>query len=396
MLYDNEAGTGRPISASFVESDGTANTTANSYASFYANNVEGISGAYGVVVPNTNANGIRRIEQRTLSSGSLVGCAATDADGVWAGGANTVNPTGGTTALVITSTDAPLGGNFTITASAGANGSISPNGVTSVACGNNQSYTITANACYQIANVLVDGVSQGAINSYTFTNVAATHTISATFSPITYTITASAGANGSIAPGGNVSVNCGTNQSFNISPASCYQIADVIVDGVSQGAIASYTFNNVVANHTISATFSQIVYTINASAGANGSVSPNGAVSVNCGANQTFNITPASCYDIEDVVVDGVSQGAIPSYTFNNVTTDHTIAASFIDNFVTPTISLDVFPGSTICSGTNVTFTANISNGGTNPNYEFFLNNVSVQSGSSNSYSSSTLSEEIL
>lgn len=109
LLYDNETGTGRPIAATYVESDGTANTNANSFPTFYETNVDGIAGAYAVIIPNTLSNGIRRIEQRQLSDGTLSGCAATDADGIWPSGANTVNPTGGiTTIRVITSTDAPL------------------------------------------------------------------------------------------------------------------------------------------------------------------------------------------------------------------------------------------------------------------------------------------------
>jgi hypothetical protein len=77
---------------------------------------------------------------------------------------------------------------YSITASAGSNGSISPNGVTNVIAGLNQVYTMTPDTCYQIADVVVDGVSQGAITSYTFTNVTTTHAISATFisSSITY------------------------------------------------------------------------------------------------------------------------------------------------------------------------------------------------------------------
>src|SRR5205085_4925854 len=96
------------------------------------------------------------------------------------------------------------------------------------------------------------------------------------------------GAGGSISPNGAVSVNCGASQSFTISADPCYSIADVLVDGVSQGAIASYTFNNVTANHTIAASFTLNTYTITASAGAGGSISPSGAVSVNCGASQSF------------------------------------------------------------------------------------------------------------
>jgi hypothetical protein len=71
----------------------------------------------------------------------------------------------------------------------------------------------------------------------------------------TYTITASAGANGSISPSGSVVVNQGANQTFTITPNSGYQVSTVTVDGASVGAVTSYTFSNVQANHTISATF---------------------------------------------------------------------------------------------------------------------------------------------
>lgn len=100
VLYDNTTGTGRPISASFTEDDGTANTTANSYSSFYNTNVNTIAGAYGVVIPNDNANGIKRIEFKKTSDNSLI-YSVTDNDGTWSGTANTVNPTGGTTAISI-------------------------------------------------------------------------------------------------------------------------------------------------------------------------------------------------------------------------------------------------------------------------------------------------------
>jgi hypothetical protein len=73
-----------------------------------------------------------------------------------------------------------------------------------------------------------------------------------------YTINASAGSGGTIAPSGLVAVSAGTNQTFTISPSTGYVIADVTVNGVSQGAIASYTFTNVITNHTIVATFSTV------------------------------------------------------------------------------------------------------------------------------------------
>jgi hypothetical protein len=73
---------------------------------------------------------------------------------------------------------------FTITATAGSNGSISPSGAVQVFGGSNQSYSITANAGYCVSDVLVNGSSVGAVSSYTFTNVQANHTISVTFAPL--------------------------------------------------------------------------------------------------------------------------------------------------------------------------------------------------------------------
>src|SRR5206468_1916546 len=155
---------------------------------------------------------------------------------------------------------------------------------------------------------------------YTFTNVTAAHTIAASFTLNTYTIAASAGTGGAISPSGNTSVNCGANQTFTITPDGCHTIANVLVDGVSVGAVASYTFTNVTAAHTIAASFTLNAYTIAATAGSGGAMSPSGNTSVNCGANQTFTITPDAHYHVADVLVDGASVGAVTSFTFSNVT----------------------------------------------------------------------------
>src|SRR5207237_636820 len=112
---------------------------------------------------------------------------------------------------------------------------------------------------------------------------------------------------------------------------------DVLVDGSSVGAVGTYTFSNVTANHTIAASFTVAVETITATAGTGGDISPSGAVSVNCGSNQTFTITPDGCHHINDVLVDGVSVGAVASYTFNSVTANHTIEAKFAVAFKPPT-----------------------------------------------------------
>lgn len=70
-----------------------------------------------------------------------------------------------------------------------------------------------------------------------------------------YVITATAGANGTISPSGDVAVNEGASQSFTITPNSGYAIQDVTVDGSTVGAVSTYTFPNVTGPHTITASF---------------------------------------------------------------------------------------------------------------------------------------------
>jgi hypothetical protein len=103
FLYDNTTGSNRPISGTFIESDGTDNTVANSYTSFYAASVNAVSGAFGSIIPNNLASGIQRVEIRSLTDATIIN-SATDADGLWPSGANTVNVKGGTTEVILDAT----------------------------------------------------------------------------------------------------------------------------------------------------------------------------------------------------------------------------------------------------------------------------------------------------
>jgi Bacterial Ig domain/Secretion system C-terminal sorting domain/PA14 domain/HYR domain len=115
-IYDNIAGTGSPLFISPVESTGATITSA--IAGYTT-----AGGGWNAIIPNTNANGVRRIEQRSVTSGAIVGC-ETDADGVWpTGTVNTANPTAGTGGLTISPADAVLSacvpcGIITVTATA--------------------------------------------------------------------------------------------------------------------------------------------------------------------------------------------------------------------------------------------------------------------------------------
>ena len=94
--------------------------------------------------------------------------------------------------------------------------------------GSSQTFTIAANTGYHVTGVLVDGVSVGAISSYTFSNVQAAHTISASFTQIQYTIT--------------VTVSPSTGGTVTNSPSqSTYHYGDVVT--LMESPSAGYTFS---------------------------------------------------------------------------------------------------------------------------------------------------------
>ncbi|MEN8201692.1 MAG: T9SS type A sorting domain-containing protein [Bacteroidota bacterium] len=221
---------------------------------------------------------------------------------------------------------------FPITADAGPGGSIDPEGKIYVWRGSSISFTITPDKGFEISDVVVDGVSQGPLSSYTFRNVLARHTISAFFVPRIHTITASAGTGGNISPSGEVSVRYGDDRTFTISADYGYEIKDVKVDGDSKGDRTTYTFSDVKSDHEIVATFELKEYIIKAKDEKGGDISPEGDVKVDHGSDQTFTIKADQRYSILDVVVDGASQGALSSYTFSNIQSDHTITAKFAKN----------------------------------------------------------------
>lgn len=143
------------------------------------------------------------------------------------------------------------------------NGTAAPAGPITVTEGASQTITFTPNEGYELGTVTVDGQpAQLTDGKYTFTGVKESHTIDVVYKqtyvppPITYYyIDATAGEGGSISPSGRVPVVAGTNAVFTITPEEGYRVADVLVDGQSVGAVSSYTFSNVRANHTIQVTF---------------------------------------------------------------------------------------------------------------------------------------------
>jgi len=244
---------------------------------------------------------------------------------------------------------------LTIVATAHEGGFINPSGNVTVPCEWNQQFNITPDLCHTIRDVVIDenqpnALHLGPVESYPFINVQYDQTIDAYFDLKQFQIASSADVGGTIDPLGITVVDCGSDQSYNITAGFCFNITDVIINGTQhlgpQASPFTYTFTNVTSDQSIHAMFALKTFPINATAGFGGNITPNGIVMVNCGYDQSFSITNLTCWNISDVLVDGTSMGPIRSYTFTNVTEPHNISASFVPrgpyNITASAVYLDV------------------------------------------------------
>jgi hypothetical protein len=182
---------------------------------------------------------------------------------------------------------------FTIIATAGAHGSITPSGTTAVNFGSSQTYTITPDTGYTVADVLVDGASVGPATSYTLVNVTANHTISATFKSAAFTVTPSAGANGSISPGTPQTVNYNATASFTVTPTTGYSVASVSgCGGILTGS--TYATGPIMADCTVSATFGPAYKISGTVKNANGVPMQGVVMTLSGGATETVTTTTDS------------------------------------------------------------------------------------------------------
>ena len=157
-----------------------------------------------------------------------------------------------------------------------------------------------------------------------------------------FAMSATPGTCGTISPAGVTLVPGGTDHTFSILPDNDCRVQDVTADGVSLGALASYTFRGVNASHKIGAVFASIPsYTVTLTAGPRGTVNPNGMVAVRENQAVSFSVTPDANCKITDVLVDGVSVGAVPSYTIASVKKNLSVLAAFAKE----TRSISVGPG---------------------------------------------------
>jgi hypothetical protein len=143
---------------------------------------------------------------------------------------------------------------WTISESSTGSGSCDPVGDTMILDGGSQSYTITPAAGWFIFDVRVDGVSQGAITNYLFSNVTSDHTIFASFRPI-YVVTVNVTGSGTVSPGTTNNVNSGSNLTLTFTPSAAHFVTSLVLDGVRRPVATSLALLAVSQNHTVDVVF---------------------------------------------------------------------------------------------------------------------------------------------
>ena len=227
--------------------------------------------------------------------------------------------------------------NFTINQNTGGHVTVGSYDCTNSSCiyslpTNTHTFTITPYANYSVYGISFNGVAQavpgGQTSPYAIPITVPAITILTVDFEHTIDVTSSTGTGGTISPAGITAVPYGQSLTFDIVPAYGYRIFSITDNGTNKGNTSPYTINNIREPHNVVATFLPLHH-IQATAGPNGNISPVGNVLVDNGTDRNFTVGGNLGFKVSNVQVDGVSLGPVTSYNFTNVTSDHTISATF-------------------------------------------------------------------
>lgn len=233
----------------------------------------------------------------------------------------------------------------TLTVEKSEGGAVDPEGSSRVAKGTEAAIRITPDSGYVIDGITIDGAAVPVCNAIDL-RVDADTAVSVTFRPagsqdIPVTIDVDANIEirtlggdvdfGTIVPSGVVKVKPGSSLKISVLLNPGFEMKDFQVDGRSVGKVTEYTIEDIRSSVSVSVSVVKQVdgYTITASAGSGGKISPSGDVIVEKGKDVTFTFSANSGYSVSEVVVDGKKVTATGSYTFENVTSNHTISVAF-------------------------------------------------------------------
>lgn len=211
-------------------------------------------------------------------------------------------------------------------------GTIYPADTTMANCGDTLQYSFVPDEGYHLSAVLIDNVTFGATDTYTFRNINGSHSVGALFDRNVYTVTVEVVGNGTVTPATINSVLHGDSLALAFIAAACSDVDSVIVDGNFVGAVTNLTLQNITQNQSVRVVFVERTYTVNASATAGGTITPSGVNVVACGNAIAFTMAPDYGYHQTGIVVDNDTLPAATSYNFSDVQENHTIEALFEQN----------------------------------------------------------------
>jgi len=259
---------------------------------------------------------------------------------------------------------------YTINATSSSGGTINPKGTFTATYGSTKSFTVTPYENYHIESVLVNGVAKQIDNpklplAFDVINITSNVSVQAYFEGDTYTVTASAGANGTVSyssssssgiipPTATINAAFGTSVNFTINPDYGYTVSDVIVNGVSIGERDQYTFSTDVlsSDNTFEVIFEPASYNVNKTIIGSGNIVTEGVVPIIHGESRVFTLTPDLHYHLvslnmkmgdtvynpvigdDNEVFSFIEEGGGFTLTIKEVTGDLTLNATYnIDVF---------------------------------------------------------------
>lgn len=216
---------------------------------------------------------------------------------------------------------------YTVTVEPTENGTVTPDEEFILNRFEQKTFVFTPDAGYRVKDVLINGVSVGAVSSYTFTNVRADQTLLVEFERITHTVHVICGENGTADRTGALQVIRGENLVLRIIANEKFHIDTIKINGEIVASANPLTIENITQDLTVEITFKPALFHIQTQSAENGSITP--SFSVTQGENARVDFHPKFFYKVKNVTIDGVSIGSPDHYVFTNVTGDHTVWAEY-------------------------------------------------------------------
>ena len=216
---------------------------------------------------------------------------------------------------------------YTVTVEPTENGRVTPDGSNIINSIDRHTYVFTPNEGYKIKDVIVNGVSMGAIPYYTFDKVKSNQTLRVEFEKIIYSVNVIAGEGGTVDLEGLQSASHGEGLTINITPDDNYIIDFIKVDGVSMEISECFTVGNITKDTVVEIAFKKDVFTVTTECSDGGSITPSHTVAL--GENARLEFKPKLGYKVKDVIINGVSIGAVEEYTLISVNADHTVRVEY-------------------------------------------------------------------